>query len=35
LECDPLLLQVIEIPQNRQRILWKNLEKKGLGRVLI
>ena len=26
----PRLLQVVEIPQNRQRILWKNLEKKGL-----
>jgi hypothetical protein len=26
----PWLLQVVEIPQNRQRILWKNLEKKGL-----
>jgi hypothetical protein len=24
------LLQVFEIPQNRQRIVWKNLEKKGL-----
>jgi hypothetical protein len=23
-------LQVIEIPQNRQSILWKNLEKKAL-----
>jgi hypothetical protein len=30
LNWTPRLLQAVEIPQNRQSNLWKNLEKKGL-----
>jgi hypothetical protein len=30
LKSTPRYLQPLEIPQNRQRNVWKNLEKKGL-----